>query len=223
MLMASKLGNSEFCWLGFCRLSGDSRDRVAWVHEAADLASEVGSAEVHEEAHRGVGEAKVGDDLCDVNVEESVDRLDLEHDAARDDNVESVRLRDGQPIVEQGNKNLPLARNPALDELIVNARLLRALEQPGPEAPMDLHAGPKNFLRQVIDRASAMRLTPGPSAVVRHQLPDKTKFRASELPCEMWGREGGDGVAGRAAGLKLGWQYERALQMGDDQTREGGD
>ena len=64
----------------------------------------------------------------------------------------------------------------------------------------------------------------GSVACQREALPPKktTKRRASEAPSER-GRRGGDGVACRPLGLKLGWPHEWALQVGDDQTREGCD
>ena len=77
-----------------------------------------------------------------MNSQHAFDALDLDDEACLDDVVDAVSGRELDTLIDDRKVNLVLEMQAGLDELVVQARVARALEHTRSERGMHLDCGP---------------------------------------------------------------------------------
>ena len=142
-LLHTSIGRfAEVAAWGLNREIGRSGGVRAVGRQAPQAVAEQEDVEVHQETDRQTCEPQVGHDLRLVNVEETLDRFQLDEDVALDDEIEPVSAVDADPLVFDEERKLSFEMKAAQGELGAEARFVGRLEEARPEVPMNLDASP---------------------------------------------------------------------------------
>jgi hypothetical protein len=98
--------------------------------------------EIKKEASWNTGQAEVGDELGLVNRENSLDRLNFDDQAARNEYVQPVSAVQTHILVLEWHIHLPLKGDPFEGQFPAEALLIGALQETRAQARMDFHCAP---------------------------------------------------------------------------------
>jgi hypothetical protein len=135
-----------------------------------DAAKQDRHVEVDDEGERKLSRLEIGQRLCEVNRSESVDGLELDNQAPRDQQV-GPHLAYEPIFVEDGNRGLPNESYAAQRQFEVERLLVDTFEETGAEHTMHLDGGLHHGRRHLIDLCSGLGQPPGvPGVLAVHTL-----------------------------------------------------
>jgi CheY-like chemotaxis protein len=108
------------------------------VHEAFDSVFEMHDVEADQQANRFPAELEVGNHLRVMHGTDTLNRLNLDNHEVFDEQIHPITEIQFRAVIHDRKPDLRLGANSCLAKFVLQARLLRALQQARAEFGMDL-------------------------------------------------------------------------------------